>query len=107
MLLSQNQKKSLLEQSHKAYLASVEEQKQATRHADSLNGMIDTDSESDNPDDYLPCNVSDQSKQKLVTKEIQSIYRRARYLKAKQIAERNFFIKESKSKSERNLERIS
>lgn len=94
MLLSQNQRK-FLEQSHKAYLASVEEQKQATGHADSLNGMIVTDSESDNPDDYLPFNVSDQSKQKLVTKKTQSIYRRARYLKAKHIAERNFLSRKT------------
>ena len=34
-------------------------------------------------DDYLPCNASDQNTEKLVTKKTQSIYRRARYLKAR------------------------
>ena len=90
--------KSLLEQSHKAYLASIEEQKQAIRQADCLNGMIVTDSESDDPDDYLPCNVSNQSTQKLVAKKTKSIYRRARYLKAKQIAERNFLSRKTSRK---------
>ena len=61
--------KSLLEQSHEAYLAATEEKKQAIRQADCLNGMIVTDSESDNLDDYLPWNVSDPSIQKLVTRK--------------------------------------
>ena len=50
-------------------LMVLEEQKQAIRQADCLNGMIVTDSESDNLDDYLPWNASDQSTQKLVTRK--------------------------------------
>ena len=50
------QEKTLLEQSHNAYLASVEEQKQANRQADCLNGMVVTDSETDDPNDYLHSN---------------------------------------------------
>lgn len=42
-----NQEKTLLKQSHSAYLASVQEQKHANRQAECLNRMIVTDSETD------------------------------------------------------------
>ena len=94
-----NGEMTLLEQSHSAYLASIEEQKHANRQAECLNGMIVTDSETDDPDDYLHSNFSTE---RVIAKKKNSIYRRARYLKAKLVAEKNFLSRKT-SKSVRGI----
>ena len=53
-----------------------------------------TDSESDDPDAYLEVhNLSSAKAQALITKKRKSIRRRARYLKSKHIAKRNFLAR--------------
>lgn len=96
-----NGEMTLLEQSHSAYLASIEEQKHANRQAECLNGMIVTDSETDDPGDYLHSNFSTE---RVIPKNKNSIYRRARYLKAKLVAEK-IFLSRKTSKSVRNSEK--
>lgn len=94
--LSETEKK-LIEQSHNAHLSIAESQRQSDRQAEHLNGMIVSDSESDNPDDYIHLNMDSVKAQALIAKKKRCIHRRARYLKAKIIAERNFLCKKTSS----------
>ena len=88
-----DEEKALLRQSHEAFIADVGAQRSEDRQADALNGMIVTDSEPDDPDDYLQLDLSSQKATEVIERRVKSIHRRARYLKAKQIAEKNFLAK--------------
>lgn len=77
-------------QSHDAYLSIVKSQQQYDWQVESPNGMIVSDSESDDPDDYVDLDMASKKAQVLIVKKKKSIRRRARYLKAKAIAERKF-----------------
>ena len=62
--------KRLLEQSHQAYLADIASEKLAIRQADCLNGMIVTDSEDEDPDEYLQLNISSERAHALIEKKV-------------------------------------
>ena len=80
--------KSLIEQSHQAFILDHKNSHLADHEANALNS---TDSESDDPNDYLGMHdLSSAKAQALIIKKTKSIRRRSRYLKSKYIAERNF-----------------
>ena len=79
-----------LTQSHDAYLADIEARQLVNRQAEALNGMIVTDSENEDPDEYLQLDLASEHAQEIIERKRKSICRRARYLKAKHLAERNF-----------------
>lgn len=83
--------KALLVQSHQAFNCDRDRCQIVDREAAAFNGQIVTDSESEDPDQYLGLHdvTSDKAKA-LITKKRKSLRRRARYLKSKQVAERNF-----------------
>ena len=89
-----NSEKCLIEQSHQAFNLDYSNSHSVEREANALNGLIVTDSESDDPDTYLEVHDLCSAKaQALITKKRKSIRRRARYLKSKHIAERNFLAR--------------
>lgn len=89
-----NGEKCLIEQSHQAFNMDYSNSHSVEREANALNGLIVTDSESDDPDTYLEVHDLCSAKaQALITKKRKSIRRRARYLKSKHIAERNFLAR--------------
>ena len=91
--LSDNEKQ-LIEQSHRAFNLDYHNSHSGEREANALNGLVVTDSESDDPDVYLEIHdLSGAKAQALITKKRKSIRRRARYLKSKHIAERNFLAR--------------
>ncbi len=83
--------KTVLEQSHRAFKLDMSRQDLVNREADALNGLIVTDSDSDDPDNYLDLQdfACDKAKT-LIAKKRKQIKRRANYLKSKKVAEQNF-----------------
>ena len=65
--------KRLPEQSHEAYLADRETQQLAARQAEALNGMVVSDSESEDPDAYLDLDMASERAHVLVMKWRKSI----------------------------------
>ena len=88
----------LIEQSHSAYLASATEEYAGQRIQNALNGDIVTDSESDNPNDYVELDPKSERGQLIIAKKRAAIKRKGRRLRAKMIAEKRFF---SNKKSKR------
>jgi hypothetical protein len=83
--------KKLIELSHQAYVADLDELKLRDREAAAFNGEIVSDSEKENPDVYL--NIRDLTSDhahSLIAKTKQRIRRKVRYLKTKYITERKF-----------------
>ena len=80
----------LIEQSHDAYLASATEDYTQQRVQNAINGDIVTDSESDNPNNYMELDPKTKRGQLIITKKRAFIKRKARRLRAKLIAERRF-----------------
>lgn len=86
--------KTLLEQSYHAYYNDSNRRCLADREANALNGLIVTDSESEDPDHYVgSCDLADPKTQAFILKKRQTLRRHARYLRSKQIAERNFLAR--------------
>ena len=84
---------NLLTTSRDAYNASNPDPN-LCRNVDCLNGNIVSESESDNPEDYVGLSsVSTECTKKIITKKRMSLAQRNRRLKAKKIAERNFLCR--------------
>lgn len=83
---------TLLQQSYQAFSNYYNtHQLEADRSADALNGFIVTDSESEDPDQYIGLNDTSSEKAKaIIEKKRKAIRRRARYLISKSIANLNF-----------------
>ena len=96
------EEKRLLEQSHQAFLADISSRQLADRQAEALNGMIVTDSENEDPDQFLQLDLSSVHVHDIVARKVKVIRRRARYLKAKQLAEINF-LRRKTSQSVRGI----
>ena len=95
--------KKLLKQSHDAYVCDRNQLLRDVREADSLNGMIVTDSIDVNPEEYVGVRELAGGRVKsLVIKRRKAIRQHNRYLKAKKIAERNF-LKRKSSKRTRGI----
>ena len=60
--------KTLLTQSHDAYLADIEARQLVNRQAEALNGMIVTDSEKEDPDEYLQLDLASEHAQEIIEK---------------------------------------
>ena len=60
------------------------------READSWNGNVVSDSDTENPDDYLGASDDQEKLHTLLKQRITQLQRKARRDYAKQIAERNF-----------------
>ena len=86
---------TLLQQSYQAFLNYYNtHQLEADRNADAFNGFIVTDSESEDPDQYIGLNDSSSEKAKtIIAKKRKAIWRRAQYLISKSIANLNFLKK--------------
>ena len=82
----------MLEISHEAFLADEKfNSTQRTKHADSLNGCVITDSESDDPDAIEKATTPlDPSLKDNIQKRRATIKRQVQRLKAKCIEEQNF-----------------
>ena len=89
--LSKSQvEKGLIEQSHQAFVADLNARQLANRQAEALNGNIVSDSESEDPDAYLGLkDLSSDRAQALIAAKRRQIQNKARYLKAKYIAQKN------------------
>lgn len=94
--------KQLLELSYRAFILDYEKRISSQRQAEALNGFIVTDSEKEDPDDFIDLDkdLSSPSAKSLLEKPIQSIRRRIRYVKAKKIG----FCLERKFQSEGNYQ---
>ena len=94
---------ALIVQSHRAFLAtqpSYEEERQARI----VNGEIVSESESDDPEDYVDFKEVRSEKGKLlVQKKHHAIRRRAKRLSAKHIAEKRFLSKKVSSRTSKIL----
>ena len=91
-----SQQKNLLSISHAAVEASNPDP-YLCRMANSLNGNIVTESESDDPEQYA---------KKIIAKKRKSLAQRTRRLKAKSIAERNFLCRRTSKWVNTILERF-
>ena len=74
---------ALIEQSRDAYLASVTKDYTQRRVQNAINGDIVTDSESDNPNDYIELDPKRERCQLIIKKKRAFIKRKARRLRAK------------------------
>ena len=84
-------KLTLISQSYHAFLASQKALYESERVANMVNGEIVTDSESDNPEEYIGItDLLSENGCKLVKKQRAVIRRQAQRLRAKVIAEQNF-----------------
>ena len=84
--------KMLLEQSYQAFMNySNTHQFEAERTVNALNNFIVTDSESDDPDQYIGLNdtISERAKA-IISKKRKAIQRRSQYLISKSTASKNF-----------------
>ena len=82
----------LIQQSHDAFLYDREERlPRAKRQAAAANGEVVTDSETDDCEDYLQLSSTNTKEARaLIVRQRKSIQRKARHLRAKMMAERNF-----------------
>jgi hypothetical protein len=89
--------KCIVEQSHSAFILDCQLATSADRQARALNGEVVSDSEHEDPDVYLKIvndlNSSDTCN--LVARKRKQIRRRAKYLRSKFIAKRNFLSRKS------------
>ena len=108
MGISDDEKK-LVEQSHEAFRCDAEVYKPlADRQANALNCMIVTDSEEEDPDDYLQLgHLASPGAQALISKKRKAVYRRMHYLKGKIIVQRNFLGHKKKLSHKGNSEGVS
>lgn len=68
------------------------------RKVDALNGLVVSDSDTDDPEQYIGLSLTSDRLREVVARRRRSIQRRARYLRAKLLAERNYLgRKRSKS----------
>lgn len=82
--------------SYHAFLAAKCDVYEEERLARMLNGEVVTDSEADNPDDYVELNnVVNESSRKLIAKRRKAIKRRAQRERAKAFAERRFLTRKT------------
>ncbi len=88
--------KSLLEQSYQAFKCDLPRQNIVNREVNALDGLIVTDSESDDPDQYLKLDITSERAKALITKKRQQVQR---HQKSKKIAERNFLSRTISSKT--------
>lgn len=84
--------RTLLHQSHAAYLET--DAPSQVREAESLNGNIVSESESDNPDNYI---TSDRARS-VLKKKIESIRRKCRRDRAKLVAQKRFLQRKQSKK---------
>lgn len=97
---------NLLTTSRDAYNASNPDPN-LCRNVDCLNGNIVSESESDNPEDYVGLSsVSTERTKKIITKKRMSLAQRNRRLKAKKIAERNFLCRRTSKRVDTILHRF-
>lgn len=86
----------LIEQSHKAFTADLQTRQLTDRQADALNGVIVSDSESEDPDAYLGLShLSSDRVRALIATKRQRIRNRGRYLKAKYIAQKKLLCRKT------------
>lgn len=97
---------NLLTTSRDAYNASNPDPN-LCRNVDCLNGNIVSESESDNPEDYVGLSsVSTERTKKIITKKRMSLAQRNQRLKAKKIAERNFLCPQTSKRVDTILHRF-
>lgn len=72
---------------HQAFLADISLRQLVDRQAEALNGMIVTDLENEDPDQFLQLDLSSERAHDIVARKVKVIRRQARYLKAKWLAE--------------------
>lgn len=90
--------KELLRQSYDAYSRDVLTRSLHQRKVDALNGLVVSDSDTDDPEQYIGLSLTSDRLREVVARRRRSIQRRARYLWAKLLAERNYLgRKRSKS----------
>ena len=93
----------LVVQSHDAFCHVEEfETPREQREASAFNGSILSESESDNPDDYLTLSLHSSQAKTLIQKKIKAIRRKSQRDKAKAIAEKNF-LNRKKSKKVKSI----
>ena len=86
--------KMLLKQSYQAFLNySNSHQLEAERCINSLNSFIVTDSERDDPDQYIGLNETSEKPKAIITTKRKTIKQRSQYLISKAIASQNFLKK--------------
>ena len=87
--------RGLLERSFSSYKASLADYPQV-RDEDALNGYIVSDSDSDNPEDYIGItSIQSERAKKLIFKKRKSLAQKMRRWKAKKIVERNFLSRKT------------
>ena len=91
--------KSLIEQSYQAFKCDLPRRKLVDREAQALDGFIVTDSESEDPDQYLELDITSERAKALITKKRKQVRRRARYQKSKLIAQRNYLSRKPSTKT--------
>ena len=74
--------KALLEQSYQAFKCDCNRRHLVDREADALNGLIVTDSESEDPDQYIDLHdITRERAKSLIAMKRKSLHRKASYLK--------------------------
>ena len=79
----------MLNQSYQAFSCDMVARCQYQSKVDALNGMVVSDSDTDDPEKY-ELSLTSEHLWDVVSKRRKSIRRRARYLKAKLLADRNY-----------------
>ena len=88
------EQRKLLEQSHNAFVCDRERRLPLARsQAAAINGDVVTDSDSDDCEEYLHLESTSVRAKALILKKRRTLKRRARHLKAKMFAERNFLAR--------------
>lgn len=90
------EEESLVYQSRQAFLAAQNDARESERTAEVLNGLIVSDMESDNPDEYIELqNPLSDAGRLLILKRRRAIKRRASRMRAKAIANQKFLARKS------------
>ena len=91
--------------SYRAFLADKCDAYEQERLARTVNGEVVTDSESDNPDDFVGLtSILDEAGKQLISKRRATIKRRAQRTKAKAVAKRRFLSKKLSKKVSRIMQ---
>ena len=92
----------LLRQAYEAFSLDLLTKSLHQRKADALNGMVVSDSDTDDPEQYIGLSLTSGRLKEVVVKKRKSIHRRARYMRVKLLAERNY-LGRRKSKSVKGI----
>ena len=83
----------------------MEKEQSIHRHiADAINGLVVTNSDSDNPDDVINFDPISTKGKAIITKKRAALRRRATRLRAKLIAEQNFLGRKKSKRQSKILE---